>query len=48
MLISKFLSDANFGLVSFTFHIYFTINYNDKIDCFTINDRDRPNWFDTI
>ena len=48
MLISEFLGDANFGLVSFTLHVCLMINYNDKIDPFTISDRDRLNWFETI
>ena len=39
MVISKFLSDANFGLVSFTILIYPMINYNNKIDSFTNNDK---------
>ena len=43
-----FISDANFGLVLFTLHVHSTINYNDKIDCFTISERDRSNWFETI
>ena len=47
--ISEFLSDANFGLASLNYiHINLTINYNDKIDCFTISDGDRWNWFETI
>ena len=41
------MSDANFGLVLFTLHVYLMINYNDKINRFTISDGDRSNWFET-
>ena len=46
MFISKFLSDANFGLASFTVLVYSMINYNNKIDRFTNNDGDRSNSYD--
>ena len=36
MFISEFVSDANFGLTSFKLLVYSTINYNDKIDRFTM------------
>ena len=45
---SEFLSDANFVLALFTLLIYSAIKFNDKIDCFTIDDRARSNWFETI
>jgi len=48
MFASKFLSDAIFGLALLKLHVYFIINYNDKIDCFTISYGDRSNWFETI
>ena len=38
MLISEFLSDANFALALFTLLIYSMINDYDKIDRFTISD----------
>ena len=44
MFISESPSDANFGLVSITLHVYSTINYHDKIDRFTISDKDRLNY----
>ena len=46
MFISKFLSDANFGLASFTVLVYSMINYNNNIDHFTNNDGDRSNFYD--
>ena len=48
MHIFDFLSDKNFGLASFTLLGYWTINYNYKIDHFTISDIDRSNWLETI
>ena len=48
MFISEFLSDTDVGLASFTLHIYSTVNNYDKIDRFTITDRDRLNGFETI
>ena len=44
----EFLSNTNFGLAYLTLLVYSTINYNDKIDNFTIRDRYRENWFETI
>ena len=48
MFIFEFLSDTNFGLALFTLHIDSTINYDNKIDRFTISDGTRLNWFETI
>ena len=48
MFISEFLIDTNFGLALFTLHVFSTINYNDKINCFTISEGDRSHWFETI
>ena len=36
MFIFEFLSDANFGLASFTILIYSIISYNNRIDRFKI------------
>ena len=46
MFISEFLSDVNFGLAMFTSLFYLMINYNDKMERFTISERDRSNWFE--
>ena len=48
MFFSEFLGDGNFYLVLFTIPVYSTINYINKIDCFTNSDLDRLNWFETI
>ena len=39
MFISEFLGDANFSLVLFTMFGYLTVNYINRIDRFTISDR---------
>ena len=40
--------DVNFGLASFTLHVFLMITYNDKIGCFTMSDGERSHWFETI
>ena len=48
MFISEFWGDANFGLASFTMLISSTINCITKIDCSTIQDRERLILFEPI